>query len=375
VLIPRSFVRPFSVMPIGLRHVEKLRLSMDRLRGSAPQGLTVERLQGWHLPLLQDQAFVPLLPQLQRALILELPERLLGAVLPSFPHGPVVHVALSRHPSQHPQPRGLVVTRRLNRRGTCWEVDHLALAMDRPPFAPSGPEVAEALMRVALQGASGVSSWIATASILDGQRLAVLRAQGFQRVRSDQLWRWQPREPAPALPAGLRAHALDRQSAALMWHLEQSCCPAHLRQIFDRRIEDLLDQSGGCGWLLVDHDRNEAVAAIRHQIHHPEVGMVAELSLQPGRDDLLGPAGAWLLHRLARAGTPLVLRTDRDDVQRRAWLETLGASLLGEQVLMARTVWRRQEVQPARQASRRLEAMLEPWKPSPRSLPTPAGQR
>jgi hypothetical protein len=362
-------------MPVGLRHVEKLRLGIDRLRGSSPRGLAVERLQGWHLPLLQDPAFLPLLPQLQRALILELPERLLGAVLPSFPHGPVVHVALLRHPARPPQPLGLIVTRRLNRRGTCWEVDHLALGQVREPFTPAGPEVAEALMRMAIQGTCGVSSWIATASVLDAQRLAFLRAQGFQHVRSDQLWQWKPHGEPPALPPELVAHSLNRQTAALMWHLEQSCCPAHLRQIFDRRIEDLLDQSGGCGSLLLDRGRNEAVAAIRYQTHHPEVGVVAELSLQPGRDDLYRDAGAWLLHRLAHSGSPLVLRSDRDDASRHAWLESVGASLLGEQILMARTVWRRQEAQPARQASMRLEAMLEPWKPAPRSMPTPAGQR
>jgi hypothetical protein len=287
-------------MPVGLRHVEKLRLGMDRLRGSMPQGWGVERLQGWHLPLLQDPAFLPFLPQLQRALMLELPERLLGTVLPSLANGPVVHVALLRHPSQPTRPLGLIVTRRLNRRGTCWEVDHLALAQLREPFAPSEPEVAEALMRAAIQGATGVSSWIATASILDGQRQAFLRAQGFQQVRSDQLWQWQPHGEPPALPPELRVCPLNRQSAAQVWHLEQSCCPAHLRQIFDRRIDDLLDQSKGCGWLLLDHNRNEAVAAIRHQIHHPEIGVVAELSFQPGRSDLYGAAGEWLLHRLAR---------------------------------------------------------------------------
>jgi hypothetical protein len=362
-------------MPVGLRHVERLRLGIDRLRGSASSGWGVERLQGWHLPLLQDPAFLPLLPQLQRALMLELPERLLGAVLPSFPSGPVVHVALLRHPAHPPEPLGLIVTRRLNRRGTCWEVDHLALAQRRGPFIPAETEVAEALMRVAIQGTKGVSSWIATASILDGQRQAFLRAQGFQQVRSDQLWQWLPHGEGPGLPADLRAEPLNRQSASLVWHLEQSCCPAHLRQIFDRRIEDLLDQSGHCGWLLLDQRRNEAVAAIRHQIHHPEVGVVAELSLQPGRDDLHGAPGEWLLHRLARSGQPLVLRADRDDGARLGWLESLGASLLGEQILMARTVWRRQEASPARQGSLRLEAMLEQWKPAPQSLPTPAGQR
>ncbi|MFN9660021.1 MAG: hypothetical protein ACK6BC_06540, partial [Cyanobacteriota bacterium] len=88
-----------------------------------------------------------------------------------------------------------------------------------------------------------------------------------------------------------------------------------------------------------------------------------------------GAEGDLVLHRLARVNRPLVLRADRYDQARHAWLESLGASLLGEQILMARTVWRRQEVQPARQASLRLEAMLDPWTPAPRSLPTPAGQR
>lgn len=126
---------------------------------------------------------------------------------------------------------------------------------------------------------------------------------------------------------------------------------------------------------MVDEGRNEAVAAIRHQIHHPEVGVVAELSLQPGRDDLFGAPAAWLLHQLSRSGKAPMVRADREDEARGAWLDSLGATLLGEHILMARTVWRRQEAAPARQAALRLEAMLEQWKPAPRSLPTPAGQR
>jgi hypothetical protein len=236
-------------------------------------------------------------------------------------------------------------------------------------------EVAETLLRVAIQSSRGVASWVATASVLDVQRQGLLRSQGFQQVRSDQLWHWLPEDAPPALPQGLRPKPLNRQSAPLLWHLEQSCCPAHLRQVFDRRIEDLLDQSGGRGWLLVDESRNQAVAAIRHQIHHPEVGVVAELSLQPGRTDLFGAPAIWLLHQLARSGAAPVVRADRDDEERGAWLQGLGATLLDEQVLMARTVWRRQEAAPARQAALRLEAMLEQWKPAPRSLPTPAGQR
>jgi hypothetical protein len=363
-------------MSVGSKHVERIRLGMDRLRGGLQEGWVVERLQGWQLHLLQDPAFLPFAPQLQRALLLGLPERFLGSMVPALPQAPVVHLALLRLPSQPPQPLGLIMTRRLNRRGTCWEVDHLALAQARTSLSPPDAEVVEALVREAIQSTRGVASWIATSSVLDGQRQAFLRSQGFQQVRLDQLWQWNPHGEPPSLPPGLQAQPLNRQTAPLLWHLEQSCCPAHLRQVFDRRIEDLLDQSGGSGWLLVDGSRNEAVAAIRHQTHHPEVGLVAELSLQPGREDLYGAPSAWLLHRLAKPGTPLVVRSDRDDEARRTWLEGFGATLLGEQLLMARSVWRRQEaIQPARQAALRLEAMLDQWKPAPRSLPTPAGQR
>ena len=316
-------------MPVDSKHLERIRLGMDRLRGTQPEGWAVERLQGWQLHLLQDPAFLPFIPQLQRAVLLGLPERLLGFVMPARPQEPVVYLAMLRLPSQPPHPLGLIMTRRLNRRGTCWEVDHLAVAQAQGPLFPPVGEVVEALVREAIQSTSGVSSWIATSSVLDGQRQAFLRSQGFQQVRLDQLWQWNPHGEPPSLPSGLQTQPLNRQTAPLLWHLEQSCCPAHLRQVFDRRIEDLLDQSGGSGWLLVDGGRNEAVAAIRHQTHHPEVGLVAELSVQPGREDLYGAPSTWLLHCLSRPGNPLVVRSDRDDHARRDWLESLGATLLG----------------------------------------------
>ena len=40
----------------------------------------MEPLQGWHLPLLDDPAFLPLQPLLQRTLLLAVPERLITAL-------------------------------------------------------------------------------------------------------------------------------------------------------------------------------------------------------------------------------------------------------------------------------------------------------
>jgi hypothetical protein len=164
---------------------------------------------------------------------------------------------------------------------------------------------------------------------------------------------------------------LNRQTAPQLWHLEQAACPAQLRQILDRRSDDLLDLSGSRGWMLVDANRREVVAGVRWLADQPEGGHLVELSVMPGRDQLLGSPTALLLHRVSRPGQPLWLRVEISDRVRNLWLEQLGATGHGEQVLMGRSLWRRSPAAPAREAARRLEAMLEPFQPRRRTLPTP----
>ncbi|MCT0216645.1 hypothetical protein KQ298_09960, partial [Synechococcus sp. CS-1330] len=88
-----------------------------------PDSWRLETLAGWHLPLLTDPAFLPLQPVLQRAVLLGLPERLMQALLARPSLAPQVLVALSGQ-----KPLGLIVCRRLNRSGTCWQMQHLRLA-------------------------------------------------------------------------------------------------------------------------------------------------------------------------------------------------------------------------------------------------------
>ncbi|MEB3321607.1 MAG: hypothetical protein VKI81_02170, partial [Synechococcaceae cyanobacterium] len=341
-------------------------------------GWTVEPLQGWHLPLLDDPAFLPLQPLLQRALLLALPERLVSALVQRPPLVPQVLVALGAAAGGGSRALGLIVSRRLNRSGTCWQVEHLriALAVADDPHAPQRRELAGGLLREAIGRVRGAASWIATASSLDHARLATLREQGFQPQRTDRVWRWGPGDrecPAPADTLQLRP--LNRRTAPLLWHLEQAATPAHLRQLLDRRIEDLLDHSDGRGWMLVDPTRNEAVAGARRCTGHPAGGDRVEFSVHPGWGRLLGPPTELLLHRLADGGGVLWLTSEVGNDDRRRWLESLGAESHGEEVLMARSVWRRQEWQPAEQAARRIGAVLERFQPRRRPLPTPAGQR
>ena len=110
-----------------------------------------------------------------------------------------------------------------------------------------------ALLREAIQRTTGATSWIASAASLDTDRQAQLREQGFQPLRTDRIWRWQPQgRVAPPIPSELQLRRLQRRSGPLLWHLEQAACPAQLRQLLDRRPEDLLDQSQNRGWMLLD---------------------------------------------------------------------------------------------------------------------------
>ncbi|MEB3254898.1 MAG: hypothetical protein VKJ05_00780 [Synechococcaceae cyanobacterium] len=341
-----------------------------------PAPWTVEPLQGWHLPLLDDPAFLPLQPLLQRALLLAVPDRLITAVAAHRPLVPHVQVAWCRDGRGRQHALGLIVSRRLNRSGSCWQVEHLCLALRSPAQSagPSRQEVCAALLREALQRGRGAASWIAVAASVDDERLAPLREQGFQPQRTDRLWSWSPpaNAPLPALPAALQLWPLNRRSAALLWHLEQACCPAPLRQLLDRRIDDLLDQSNGRGWMLVDPSRREAVAGARLLADHPGGGSLVELSVHPGWCHLLGAASERLLREVGRGTAPLWLVSEVGDADRHAWLAGLGAELHGEQVLMARSVWRRQAWQPRQGlARRRLAAVLEQLQPRRQPVPSP----
>lgn len=343
--------------------------------GPPPLPFRVEPLQGWHLPLLDDPVFLPLQHLLQRSLLLALPDRLLTALRRHQPLTSQALVALQALPGGQQRAVGLIVCRRLNRSGSSWQVEHLCIPGAAGSSSPGRRDVACALLREAIQRARSAASWFATTSSLDSDRLGLLREQGFQPQRTDQLWRWRPAPDAPSvsLPSGLQLQRLHRGTASLLWHLEQATCPAQLRQLLDRRVEDLLDQSGNRGWMLVDTARNEAVAAVRWLTDRPEGGQRVEFSLHPLWQHLLGAPCERLLQALAGGVATLWLTSEVGDVARQQWLHDLGAIAEQEEVLMARSVWRRQGASPARLGVSRLEAVLEQFQPRRRPLPTPVG--
>ncbi len=344
--------------------------------------LRIEPLQGWHLPLLHDPSFLDLQPLLQLALLLQGPERLLRSLVARRALAPDVLLAY-RDPQR---PLGLIVSERLNRSGSCWQLLHLR-SSEAVLAAPETGRMAleSALVREAIQRSRNAASWIATSSSCDDARLALLRQQGFQPLRHETLWRWQPQPSGShagdqpgglpqTLPADLQLQPLTRRTAGLMWHLEQAALPAQLRQLLDRRVEDLLDQSQGPSLMLVDASRQTAVAGARRLRPGSRGLPELELTLHPGWQHLLGAPLQLLLERSAAGCDQLIVRSDMGDSERSRWLQSLGMAPEGEEVVMARSVWRRHSPQPSAAVVRRLDAVLGQLQPRQRPLPTPLGR-
>lgn len=337
--------------------------------------LVIQPLRGWHLPLLQEPAFSDLLPLLQRSLLLQGPEQLLHSLTPWRPLAASVLVAY-RQPQQ---PLGLVVSERLNRSGSCWQLQQLRTAEACQAVGEAGRMAIEAaLVREAIQRSRDAASWIATSASNDTDRLALLRQQGFQPLRRETLWRWQrpgaQQRAVSGLAKDLQLRQLNRRTAAAMWQLEQAAMPAQLRQLLDRRVDDLLDQSEQPSLMLIDTNRRQAVAGARRLRPGSRGLPELELSLHPGWQHLLGEPLQRLLEASAKDATELVVRSDLLDRDRSKWLQSLGMVPEGEEVVMARSVWRRHAPQPSQEMGRRLEAMLGQLQPRQRPIPTPLGR-
>lgn len=335
--------------------------------------LQVLPLRGWQLPLLQEACFQDLLPELQRSLLLQGPERLLHSLAPRPSLAPDVLVAF-RDPQT---PLGVLLCQRLNRSGSCWQLEDLRSSEACLAAGEAGRMAIEAaLVRSAIERSRSAASWIATSPSTDSHRLSLLRQQGFQQLRHETLWRWEPpSEPLQQnLPKDLQLRPLNRRTAQAMWQLEQAALPAQLRQLLDRRVEDLLDQSEQPSLMLFDSSRQQAVAGARRLRSGSKDLPEVELTLHPGWQHLLGDPLQLLLECSAAGASQLLVRSDLLDRDRSQWLQNLGMAPEGEEVVMARSVWRRHASQPSHAVARRLEAVLGQLQPRQRPIPTPLGR-
>ena len=266
-------------------------------------------------------------------------------------------------------PLAAVVARPVNRRGSCWTLhwpEHLRSSADA-----SRRTVQRILLQAALQlGEHRVSSWVIRSQASDIDAIALLRELGFQPLRPFQSWLppSQPAPVAPALPQELDWQSINRRNAQRLWPIEQGGCFSHLRQIKDRHWLDLLDRRGpGCGVLMA----GETVLAGCLQLIDAGSGPQLELIRDVAWDPRLGQALPAVLSSIHRASSRACLVTPLDDAPMAELLVAAHWRRGDEQLLLGRSMWRRQTAPRNLLTSRSLDQVLGRWRPQGRPLPSP----
>ena len=331
--------------------------------------LTIKSLSIAHLARFSSLADPGQLPHFQAVLLgdwLARFEQRFPDLLPS--RSPRCLVALNGD-----RPVAAVVVRPFNRRGSCWILqwpEFLEL-----PAHLSGRSVQRALLQQALQlGSPHVRSWVVRCPSADADRIALMRELGFQPLRPMQTWTPPTAEysadcSASAPPEGLQWQPVSRRTAQLLWPLEQGGSFSHLRQITDRHWLDLLDRGGpGCGVLMA----NNAVLAGCLQLNEGARSNQLELLRDLAWDPRLETALPWLLERIRREAKPSALISAMDDAPLGQVMQDQGWLRSEEQLLMGRSMWRRQSAPRQLQITRPLDQVLGRLRPGQTPFPTPS---
>jgi len=329
------------------------------------QNLQVELLQLSHLAELQRPELQYLATQLQKLVFLRPISALKPWLAPSSSPAPLALVAVS----DAGRCVGLLLAEPCNRRGSCWRLEVLESWGD----AVSPLDVASCLLKAALEQAPGAMAWVARAASNADQTLAALREQGFQILQHQQAWLLKSLKKLKAvevLPEPFQFQPLSRASAVLLLQLELAATPSHLRQMQDLRSEDLLADSQVDSLLLVDLQRHQAVAGARLLRRRHRGPTEIELSLHPGWKHLLGDILGLLLTNAADKHLPALIRCDISNCEGNEWLAQQGALQIQEELVLARSLWRRHElVPPPGLASRTIERLVGQWQPKQRPVP------
>jgi hypothetical protein len=329
--------------------------------------LRVESLNPFHLARFQAISDSSQLPRFQAALLGDWMARLeqrFPDLLPSRSPRCLLAIEADR-------PLAAVVARPYNRRGSGWSLQLPQQLGESSQWSCSS--VRRTLLQQALQlGSPQVLSWVVRCPAGDADGIALMRELGFQPLRPFQAWLPPAAVPEPAsqsLPRGLSWQPINRRTAQLLWPIEQGGNFSHLRQITDRHWLDLLDRNGPGSGVLMDGDH---VLAGSVQLFESSDDRQLELIRDVAWDPRLDQALPQLLSRLQRQSCVAGLSTALDDAPMAELLSREGWRRGAEQLLMGRSMWRRQTAPRNLQLSRPFDQVLGRLRPQGQPMPSPS---
>ncbi|MGC6483496.1 MAG: hypothetical protein ACON4T_08035 [Synechococcus sp.] len=341
---------------------------------ASSRSLRIEPLKAVHLSWLQAADQNLQLPRLQGLLL----RTWLGQAERLFPGLLLNRQPLALVASEHQCLRSLLLMQPHNRKASCWRLELQTLT---PPTEHSEGQLTRELLKLALTGGhTQAHSWVVRCNAGDAVQLGILRELGFQPIRT--LRRWQRPSAATTTqanpwPQGLSWVPINRQSAPLLWALDQASTTSHQRQLVDRHPVDLLDQAGmGSGVLITSGQDSKhggppvALAGLVRQ-QRSDAEQMFEVLRGPAWDQRFGAALPAVLNQLQQQAPQATLVCNSDDSALAHHIDDLGWRSLDDDLLLGRSLWRRQMPPRLLQATRPLESMLGRLQPQQPPLPTP----
>ncbi len=341
----------------------------------ATRPLRVEALKAQHLLMFlsgaQKKYFYKLQGMLLRNWAAKLEENL-SAVLPSKQS--CFFIAIEKD-----SPISLVEVYPYNSRGSCW-----VLTMPQPLSISkqySQREVLHMLLKRALQhGNEKAKSWILRCNANNLDYLSLARELGFQPLKHLQTWSppltQKNIKPSPldSYPKNIYWQKLSRKTAPLLWPLVKAEASVHLRQITDRSWHDLLFQNKhGSGVLISKKDNSAiAIAGLLGSTGSASQPLTLQLLRDTSWDSRLSEVLPKTLNDLLNTSKNILLETSIEDEKTTHLLKQHNWEKNTEEILLGKSLWKRQLNNKLIPGSKSLESMLGRLQPQTPPLPTPS---
>ncbi len=277
---------------------------------------------------------------------------------------------------------GIGIVQPYNLRGTCWSISF--------PETPSAARSCTqrnlylTLLQKAFEiGKSQAKSWIVRCRATNTEQLAIARELGFQPLKLLQSWKPttkvlnDSKKDFPYyLSNELRWEKITRKTAPMLLSLEQASLSGHLRQITDRQSKDLMDHNKpGSGILVATTGGTSAAIAAIMNVPGETPYKIFQLIRDVAWDDRITKAIPFIQNQLPLATNDFQLETHSEDESLTKLLENFGWERTKEEVLLGRSIWRRQGSTRHLKGTKSLESILGGFQPQQPQLPTPTLER
>ena len=297
-------------------------------------------------------------------------ERNLPSLLPATK--PLCLVAL-----EYKKPIATVVATPFNRRGTCWSLDFPELLSE--PKECSLSQIKQSLLQKALGfEKTKAQSWLIRCQANDKSLLSIARGNGFQPLKIFNCWSSKGTITSVTNSTNLKNslfewQKINKENANHLLRLEQVGQSSNLRQILDRQLRDLIELKQALSGVLISNE-SIPVSVIAGLLLREtnENKLTIELLRDLAWDERIVRGIPYILEEINKFNDNILIETSIEDQNLTELLSDIGCTFQHENILLGKTLWRRQGSRKVINGAKNLESMLGRLRPNTPPLPAPS---